>query len=151
MEMIAEFQGIYRFLSNFYPSPIEYKGITYPTVEHFFQAMKTKDVHVRKLISAAETPAIAKKMGKTVDIREDWEDIKQNVMRLGLEKKFEIPELREKLIETGSTYLQEGNSWSDFTWGVCLKTGRGKNLLGKLLMETRSRIMEDCGFEDSII
>lgn len=151
MEMIAEFQGIYRFLSNFYPSPIEYKGIVYPTNEHFFQAMKTVDDLERLQIAAAETPNIAKKMGRGVTLRDDWEQIKENVMRLGLEKKFEIPELRKMLIETGNVYLQEGNSWSDRVWGVCLKTGKGKNLLGKLLMETRSKIMESEGFDTSII
>ena len=151
MEMIAEFQGIYRFLSNFYPSPIEYKGLVYPTNEHFFQAMKTVDDLERLQIAAAETPNIAKKMGRGVTLRDDWEQIKENVMRLGLEKKFEIPELRKMLIETGNVYLQEGNSWSDRVWGVCLKTGKGKNLLGKLLMETRSKIMESEGFDTSII
>ena len=149
--MIAEFKTNYQFLSNFYPSPIDYKGVVYPTVEHFFQAMKTVDDLERLQIAAAENPNIAKKMGRNVKLRDDWEQIKDNVMRLGLEKKFEIPELREKLVETGSVYLQEGNWWKDLYWGVDIKTGKGKNMLGKLLMETRSRIMEAEGTSTSTI
>lgn len=141
--MINSFEGQYDFLSNFYPSQIEYEGIIYPTVEHAFQAAKTTDVKTRKLIAAMPTPGQAKRAGRSVSLRPDWEDIKFSVMASCLEKKFEIPELRIKLLETGNQYLEEGNTWHDKVWGVCHcdKCGcLGLNHLGYMLMQLRSGI-----------
>ena len=139
--MIVEFDGDYAFLSNFYPSSIYHDGITYPTNEHFFQAMKTLDIDERKAIAAADTPGKAKRMGRNVKLRPDWEKIKVDVMRLGLILKFTDAELAEKLIATGDEELVEGNWWCDQTWGSCtcpkhIRTP-GRNLLGMLLMELR--------------
>ena len=78
--MIAEFEGQYAFLSNFFPSPIIYEGITYPTNEHFFQAMKTLDQEERRAIAAAGTPGKAKRMGRQVSLRNDWEQVKVDVL-----------------------------------------------------------------------
>src|SRR5690348_9381030 len=61
---IAEFQGEYRFLSNFWPAEVAYEGITYPTAEHAYQAAKTMDVNERKRIAALPTPAEAKAAGR---------------------------------------------------------------------------------------
>ena len=142
--MILEFEGKYDFLSNFYPSPIFYDGITYPTNEHFFQAMKTLDQEERKKIAAADTPGKAKRMGRSVDLRPDWEKIKVEVMRLGLILKFQNPDLKEKLLATGDEELIEGNWWCDQFWGSCncskhIRTP-GRNVLGMLLMELRKEI-----------
>ena len=142
--MIVEFDGDYAFLSNFYPSTIYHDGITYPTNEHFFQAMKTLDIDERKAIAAAETPGLAKRMGRNVKLRPDWEKIKVDVMRLGLILKFTDAELAEKLIATGDEELVEGNWWHDNTWGNCHCTEcsrkGGRNLLGMLLMEVRKEL-----------
>lgn len=142
--MILEFEGKYDFLSNFYPSPIFYDGITYPTNEHFFQAMKTLDQEERKKIAAADTPGKAKRMGRSVELRPDWEKIKVEVMRLGLILKFQNPDLKEKLLATGDEELIEGNWWCDQFWGSCncskhIRTP-GRNVLGMLLMELRKEI-----------
>ena len=142
--MIVEFDGDYAFLSNFYPSTIYHDGITYPTNEHFFQAMKTLDISERKAIAAAETPGLAKRMGRNVKLRPDWEKIKVDVMRLGLILKFTDAELAEKLVATGDEELVEGNWWHDNTWGNCHCTAcsrkGGRNLLGMLLMEVRKEL-----------
>ena len=142
--MIVEFDGDYAFLSNFYPSSIYHEGITYPTNEHFFQAMKTLDISERKAIAAAETPGLAKRMGRNVKLRSDWEKIKVDVMRLGLILKFTDAELAEKLVATGDEELVEGNWWHDNTWGNCHCTAcsrkGGRNLLGMLLMEVRKEL-----------
>jgi len=63
---ITSFNGKYEFLSNFYYSPVTYEGITYPTVEHAFQAAKTFDVTERRRISEMKTPGMAKRAGRRV-------------------------------------------------------------------------------------
>ena len=135
MQKIDKFNGEYAFLSNFYTSPIQHKGIVYPTVEHMFQAMKTLDETERIKIANAETPGSAKRMGRSVALRGDWEDVKIDIMRTALALKFTTPGLKEKLLATGDAELVEGNTWNDRFWGVC--GGTGKNMLGTLLMELR--------------
>lgn len=132
---IDRFQFEYRFLSNFYPSEIEHEGIVYPSVEHFYVAMKTLDITQREFIAQIATAALVKKFGRTLEIRPDWDQVKLELMEIGLRKKFAIPELKEKLLSTGDTYLEEGNWWGDVFWGVC--NGVGENHLGKLLMKLR--------------
>lgn len=143
--MITEFDGKYAFLSNFYHAPFTYDGIEYPTNEHFFQAMKTLDQKERKKIAAAATPGKAKRMGRQVQLREDWEEVKEDIMHLGVALKFKAhPSLTKKLIETGDAYLIEGNTWCDQTWGSCNcprhKNIPGRNLLGQILMEEREKL-----------
>ena len=141
--MIAMFDGKYAFLSNFETSPFTVDGVTFPTVEHWFQAFKTLDPEEFREIAAADTPGKAKRMGRHVTLRPDWEEVKVDVMREGLRKKFAIPRFRTMLLATGDEELMEGNTWHDRTWGrcVCEKCGgQGQNLLGQLLMELRDEI-----------
>lgn len=139
--VIDKFDGTeYAFLSNFYSSPIQYEGIVYPTVEHMFQALKALDMETRKKIANAATPGQAKRLGRSVALREDWEEVKVDVMRTALQLKFSNPALRAKLIATGDAELIEGNTWNDRFWGVC--RGTGKNMLGLLLMELRCSLTE---------
>lgn len=138
--MIDSFEGEYRFLSNFYSAPIKYHGMIYPSSEHLYQALKTLDLTDRTWIKNAETAGQAKKRGKEVTLREDWDDIKDDVMRDILKLKFEQnPELAQKLIDTGDQELVEGNWWGDVEWGVC--KGVGKNKLGLLLQELRTKLI----------
>lgn len=139
--MIKRFIDEYEFLSNFYPSPIyDDDGREYPTVEHYFQAMKTFNSQKRELIRLAESPGKAKRIGRLVQLREDWEDRKLDIMEKALIQKFQIPELREKLLATGDEELVEGNFWNDTFWGVCKE--KGENHLGKLLMDIREKIRD---------
>ena len=130
----------HRFLSNFYPCTITFMDITYPSVEHAFQASKTLDMNVVEEIAKAPTPGKAKKMGRKVKLRFDWEDVKEVFMFLLLQKKFAIPKLQRKLLATGDAELVEGNNWGDTYWGVC--KGVGKNRLGELLMRVRQEIKD---------
>ena len=143
--MINQFSGEYAFLSNFYPSPIAYDNskIVYPTVEHYFQAMKTFQSDEHEAIRIATTPGEAKRLGRRCTLREDWENIKDEVMHRALKMKFKDPELRAKLLATGDEFLVEGNTWGDRYWGVC--EGRGLNKLGQLLMIVR----EECRRDDN--
>lgn len=142
---IDKFEGQYAFLSNFQDSLICHEFIFYPTVEHFFQAMKTLDIKQRKWIAKAPTPGEAKRRGRAVELRPDWEEIKEEVMLEGLRLKFRIPEFREGLRATQSAILIEGTTWHDNEWGNCTcekcKDIPGKNKLGKLLMKVRSELM----------
>jgi len=128
-------------LSNFSPAPVDYDDTTYPTVEHAYQAAKTLDMAQREKILNAKTPAMAKRYGKKVTLREDWDQIKMQVMRDLLDQKFACMTAEaEMLKETGTTPLVEGNWWGDEFWGVC--KGVGENHLGKILMEIRDYLNE---------
>lgn len=137
MKKIDSFAGEYRFLSNFAPSIIEVDGLEYPTVEHAFQALKTENPTEREIVRTARTPGQAKKLGRRVTLRPDWDTARVGVMKMLLEKKFADKVLRAELLATGDAELVEGNYWNDRFWGVC--RGRGENWLGKLLMEIRAK------------
>jgi ribA/ribD-fused uncharacterized protein len=141
MKKIDCFQGEYRFLSNFWPSPIEYNGIKYSTVEHAYQASKAYDDQDRLLISYLLTPGEAKRFGKRVLLRQDWEHIKDQIMEDCVRLKFSIPELKYMLLATGDAELIEGNTWNDTYWGRC--NGIGKNKLEQILMKIRNEIQEE--------
>jgi len=133
--VIDSFTGEHRFLSNFFPSSVYYDGQGCKTVEHAYQAAKTINVDERLEIFNCETPGRAKRLGKKVTIRSDWEDVKISIMEDLLRQKFQIPSLKEELFWTGEDELIEGNDWGDIFWGVC--KGVGENHLGKLLMKIR--------------
>ncbi len=136
--MIDQFKGKYRFLSNFFPALCNYEGIVYPTVEHAYQAAKTTDVYSREVIAGALTAQEAKALGKSVVMREDWDQVKLQVMEDLLRLKFSNREVANLLRLTGSEELVEGNWWGDRFWGVC--GGKGENHLGKLLMKIRTEL-----------
>lgn len=135
MSKIDSFSKEYEFLSNFYSQEITYDGIKYPTNEHAFQAAKTLDLEERKVISSLPTPGQAKRAGRRVSLRPDWEEVKFDVMKEIVILKFINPALKEKLLATGDSELIEGNTWNDRCWGVC--NGVGQNNLGRILMEVR--------------
>lgn len=130
---------IQNWFSNFLPldQPFTYKdGITYTTVENFFQAMKTKDLELRKQIAAA-TPSQAKKLGRKLQLRENWQDISLQVMEYALRIKFAPgTSWYDKLMATGDEEIVEWSNWGDRRWGKTLD-GVGENQLGKLLMKIR--------------
>lgn len=138
---ITSFRGKYAFLSNFYPCLIEYEGELYPSVEHAFQAAKSTDSHVRHLISLCLSAADAKRCGREVTLRSDWNDVRIDVMRNLLRLKFQTDINRQKLMSTGDAYLEEGNRHGDTFWGTV--DGVGENNLGKLLMEIRKEISNE--------
>ena len=137
--MVQEFKDEYRFLSNFWPQAVVYEGVTYPTVEHAYQAAKTVVRAERAWILAQDTPGQAKRLGQRLTIRKDWDDIKVSVMTDLVGQKFRDPELRERLLTIEGGII-EGNYWGDRFWGVDLKTGTGENHLGKILMRIRETL-----------
>ena len=138
--MITRFDGEYFFLSNFYQCRIIYNGIEYSSVEAAFQSMKTTDVSIRYIFSHLN-PAQAKQLGRTIQLRPDWEDIKYDVMYECLIRKFtQNIDLKQKLLETGNQILIEGNSWQDYVWGMNFSCTKGENNLGKILMRIRQEL-----------
>lgn len=130
------FTGDREFLSNFYPCEIIYQDMKFPSVEHAYQSAKTNTIKERRKIQAAYSPAEAKKLGRKVQIRPDWDEDKLNVMTLLVAQKFfDNPNLTKLLLDTGDEILEEKNWWNDQFWGTC--KGNGQNHLGKILMTVR--------------
>lgn len=139
--MINSFTGEYFFLSNFYSAPVTYEGITYYNNEAAFQAQKCTDKSDMQQFAQLD-PSQAKRLGRSITLRKDWEQVKISLMTEIVRAKFtQNPELAEKLAATGSAHLEEGNNWGDRIWGTV--NGVGANNLGKILMQIRNELRED--------
>ncbi len=133
--MINSFQGNYYFLSNFYSCPVTWDGITYQNSEAAFQSAKVLDKDIRKTF-ANLNPSDAKRKGRHVLLRPDWEDVKYDIMYEIVYAKFSQNDvLKAKLLDTYHQHLEEGNTWGDKVWGTV--HGIGENHLGKILMRVR--------------
>ena len=118
-------------------------------VEREYQAAKAKDDKSASKILACEKPfgpGGAKRLGREVELRSDWDEVKfQIMMRLVMTKFLDHPELAKQLLATGDALLIEGNSWHDNIWGNC-RCGRpecsepGLNWLGYILMAVRESL-----------
>jgi ribA/ribD-fused uncharacterized protein len=118
--VIDAFTGPYFFLSNFAESPVDFEGAVYPTVEHAFAAAKTLDRTERELIRLAERPGEAKRLGRQVALRPGWDDLRVEVMRGLLARKFAPgTDLAARLLATGDAQLVEGNTWGTAS-GACV-------------------------------
>ena len=136
--MINEFRGPYYFLSNFYEAPVTWNDITYKNNEAAFQSAKTNNITIRETFATMD-PSTAKREGRRVTLRPDWEEVKYQVMReICLAKFTQNKELRERLLATDNEHLEEGNTWGDKIWGTV--NGQGNNWLGKILMQVREEI-----------
>lgn len=144
---ITQFRGEWRFLSNFWPSPVTLGKITFPTAEHAYQASKTLDQGARLAIAGLDTPGQAKRAGQKLQLRPDWERAKKRVMLLVVLAKFmDSPDLIRRLVATEEAYLEEGNTWHDNFWGACgceQHIGEGLNYLGRILMMVRDIVKVD--------
>ncbi len=140
------FSGNRAWLSNFYPCWVTYDGREYSSVEHAYQAAKTLDLTLRKRIQVEVTPAKAKRLGRRVELRPDWLDIRVKIMRELVWQKFSLnTKLGKLLIEEDPQRLVEWNTWHDNFWGICTCKNcpaRGENQLGKLLIGCRQRLLD---------
>ena len=136
---IREFQGQYRWLSNFWSALVVYDGDEYPTVEHAYQSAKVPPHKRHPFRTPGVTAGQAKKLGRQLAFCEDWDDVKDEIMEDLVRQKFtNHPGLRQKLLETGNQLIEEGNPWGDRYWGAC--RGSGQNRLGKLIMKIRAEL-----------
>ena len=129
--------------SNFkcFDNPLIYQKLSYNTVEHFYQAMKSKDMSYRRKVSKLTTANAAKYAGRSVCLRPDWESIKIRVMEYALRYKFSKGTSHFIALSKTLGHIVESNYWHDNEWGNCTCdkccNRKGKNLLGKLLMKIR--------------
>ena len=159
--VIARFEGEYAFLSNFFEAEFPWRGMTFPTAEHAFQAAKgyhIPDSYIHDItgymdkVIAAPTPGKAKYAGRSVKIDvASWDAQKVTYMREIIHNKFfHVPGLGGQLINTGAMLLVEGNDWGDGMWGRYRnEQGQmvGLNTLGTILMEERGYWLHS-NFED---
>lgn len=136
-EQITSFTGEHRFLSNFYMRSFSWRDRWWRSSEHAFQASKMTTDSDYLLVANAKTPGEAKRLGRLLICRRDWDSIKLVVMEDILRAKFADPVMSSMLLATGSTTLIEGNTWGDTFWGQC-PIGSGTNHLGEILMTIRS-------------
>ena len=144
--MIREFRGQYYFLSNFFNAPVTYQGVSYKNNEAAFQSVKLENIKDREAFSNLD-PSSAKHLGRKVNLRADWENIKLNVMYDIVKAKFSQNEkLKQLHLATGDKELIEGNTWHDNTYGNCFcpkcQNKKGINHLGKILMQVRSELKQ---------
>jgi hypothetical protein len=138
---IFYFRGKWTKLGNYSSCTVFYDDHAYPTVEHAYQAQKSLDPAIQKMIRHASGPAAAKAIARKVLLRPDWEAIKEGLMLTLLREKFQQEPERSILLSTGNKTLIEGNWWRDTYWGQC-PLGNGQNRLGELLMQIRKELVE---------
>lgn len=139
--MINHFDGEYRFLSNFYPCTVQVFGREFRNSEAAYQSQKTTHPGVMDMFCGLEAGA-AKRLGQRIEMRPDWDVVKNGVMWAVLQAKFnQNPYLKQLLLNTGHEYLEEGNFWGDRYWGTV--DGVGLNTLGSMLMQLRKSFMEE--------
>lgn len=133
----------YGCFSNFSAHGFELDDVYWPTSEHYFQAQKFAGTSYADQIRAARTPKDAARLGRSRQhpLRTDWEQIKDDVMRRAVLRKFQThADIRTLLLATGDEELVE-NAPGDYYWG-CGAEGTGKNMLGQILMEVRALLRE---------
>lgn len=134
--IIESFSGEHRWLSNFWI----HDDARQLSVEHHYQAAKTTNLEDYLLIMSAETPGKAKRFGKQIVVRDDWDSVKFAIMEhLTREKYATNIKLRNMLLDTKGSLIIEGNTWGDRVWGVC--EGIGENHLGKIIMRVRDQFL----------
>ena len=130
----------YGSFTNYSNHGFELDGWYWPTVEHYYQAQKVLGTELFELVLTADSPALAKRIANSDKNcrKNDWAEMKIEIMRKSVFKKFESHEdLRNLLLATGEEELVEGSK-TDYFWGSG-KDGTGQNILGKILMEIRDQ------------
>lgn len=122
------------------------EGVEWPSVEHYFQAMKfqTTDPEYMEKIRLAKHPKAARRLGRkhSRKLRKDWKQVKKIVMTRAVYTKCKAhPEVASALLETGDDRLVNNQQY-DYFWG-CGRDRRGENTYGKVLMDVRNKLREE--------
>lgn len=134
---ITELKGDYEFLAMTYNHPITVDGLTYTNAEAAFWAQRIADKNARvKLTRLSPMKARAKALqAYPID---DWDEIKDDILKHILEIKFSDDVLKKKLLDTGSMKILNNNTYRDEYYGIY--NGKGKNILGKMIMNLRESL-----------
>ena len=158
MKMLHGFSANqYEFLSNFYACDTFYaneltgpEGMVFKTSEHAFQAAKATTLEDMRYVALARTPGEAKRRGRSIPFRSDWDEIKDQVMYEIVKEKFKNPDMRQRIISVineGYDSFCEDNWWHDNYWGDCqcekCKNIEGRNELGKILTKVANEIINE--------
>ncbi len=139
--MICNFRGSFEFLSNLYvsKSQIHINGFVFHNAESAFQSFKCLD---RQHEFEKLSPKDAKRLGRNVLLRDDWDLVKDDVMYDILCHKFKDNySLKNALLNTKDSHIIEGNNWGDTYWGICKNIGYNK--LGEILMKIREEVRNE--------
>jgi ribA/ribD-fused uncharacterized protein len=127
--------------SNFSRHSVELGGKVWPTSEHYYQAKKFESEDLQEKIRQCKGPGAAAEMGRDccLPLRQDWDEVKDDVMREVIRAKFtQHEDLKKLLVESGHEHIVE-DSPVDWYWG-CGSDRTGKNMLGRILMEIREEL-----------
>lgn len=119
-------------------------GVYWKTSEHYYQAQKFDDYTVREMIINADTPKIASNIGRDrqFKIRDNWEEIKQDVMYDAVYYKFKAhSDICQKLLDTGEEEIVEETAKENY-WG-CGPNKDGQNNYGKILVKVREKLRKE--------
>jgi predicted NAD-dependent protein-ADP-ribosyltransferase YbiA (DUF1768 family) len=127
--------GDLAWLRSDYRQNIVVGGITFPTLEHAYQAAKTKDRAIKQQIADTDSVREARKIGRSCPMADDFD--RQSVMERLQRLKFSDKELGLQLAKTGSAeIIMEG--YNNF-WGTG-DDDNGQNVQGEILETIRSEL-----------
>ena len=148
-----------KWLSNMQEVVIPYGKLLFPSTENAYQAMKYlptdlidvngKLINRRYYISTLKPNASKFYSLQNPLTNPDFMKKRVEIMRYFNKIKYNNPLLKARLLSTGNCHLEEGNWWEDHFWGVDIKTRKGQNMLGKILMEIRAELYEEFKHDQS--
>ena len=141
-DAILGFDGEFQWMSNFWPVSLLFDGVRYGSVEQAYQAAKTLNLDERLKIQMTKTPSRAKKQGRSLTVRSDWDAVKIPIMLRLQRQKYRNGRLSERLAATGKRQIFELNAWNDVFWGVVENEGgyEGVNAMGQILSLVRDEV-----------
>jgi len=133
----------YKEFTTYFPVNLAINDKVWPSVEHYFQAMKFPDnAEFQERLRLTDKPAEVKRLAKTMEQtqRPDWNTYRDEVMYIALKEKFSgtHPELKAKLLSTGNAIIRDGSPQDNY-WGIG-RSKKGKNRLGVLIMKVRDEL-----------
>lgn len=131
-------------LGTYSNHPIELDGLVWPTVEHYYQAMKFQNLDYKEKIRLSNTPNQAHKLGNAWFKKKvsNWKNIERTVMNRGMYIKAKTYlAVQNKLIESGTKQIAESSQY-DYFWGIG-RDKRGDNHFGKILQNIRTKLIDE--------
>ena len=146
------FQSEYAWPSNMAPARVTIGKQTYMTSEHAWngvKAIENDDIVAAERIKKTTCPYEAKRIGDRIRTTRAWEKCQFDVMfEIVYQKTVENPEIKEKLVATGTKKLHEATRSDTFGIGAGLfskqvREGRwsGKDILGQIWEKVRDDLI----------